>query len=121
MKEIKIKEDYLTYAQIQKIADTVCKLNTWSERELVIDTMALCYASDSSKDDIEEIGHDELLKSGLIDAMHKEIKNFNQIREAIKYTESTERALMQISKELPAMLEPLKEKVAKRANKSSKK
>lgn len=124
MKEIKIQETiqledygvtvnpYLTYAQIQQIVDGVKTMDNWAERQINIDVGILYHATDMGKEKIEEIGHDVLLKSGLIDEVKARVKNVGQIYKAIEYTESTQRALAQIIKQLPELSKKL-EKVDK--------
>lgn len=118
-KEINVKT-YLTYDQIQYIVEAVCKFDSWAEREQNIDILLLHYATDLSDAEIEEFGHSALLQSGVIDEVKASVKNYNRIHEAIDYTQSTARAMNQIVKELPKLLEPLK-KVTERGAKSSKK
>lgn len=124
MKEIKIQEStqlknydvivntYLTYAQIQQIVDGVKTMDSWAERQINIDMGILYHSTDIGKEKIEELGHDALLQSGLIDEVKAHVKNVGQIYEAIKYTESTQRALAQILKQLPELFKKL-EKVDK--------
>lgn len=118
-KDITVKR-YLTYDQIQFIVNTVCQFDSWAEREQNIDILLLHYATDLSDTEIEEFGHSALLQSGVIDEVKASVKNYNRIHEAIDYTQSTARAMNQIVKELPKLLEPLK-KVTERGVKSSKK
>lgn len=103
---------YLTYYQIQQIVNAVIKFDKWAERKQNIDLLVLYYTTDIGKDKIEEFGHDVLLQSGLIDEVKTQIKNVGQIYEAIEYTESTQRALSQILKQLPELSKKL-EKVGK--------
>ena len=130
MKEIKAMEPkyleaydvhvnpYLTYAQIQAIVNGVKELDGWAEREQNIDMCVLAFATDIPTEKLEEIGHDALLQSGLIDAVMGEIKNIYTVYEAIEYTESTKRALAQIVKALPKYQEQL-DAVVKKYGKSS--
>ena len=111
---------YLSYAEIQAICNTVMKFDNWAERQENIDILLLHFTTNLTNEQIEEIGHDTLLKSGLIDEVKQVVKNYNRIQEAIDYTESTQRALAKIAKQLPELLKPLKD-VEKRVNKSSKK
>lgn len=92
---------YLTYAQIQAIVNGVKGLDSWAEREQNIDMCVLAFATDIPTEKLEELGHDALLQSGLINAVCGEIKNLFSVYEAIEYTESTKRALAQIIKALP--------------------
>lgn len=100
---------YLTYAEIQTIANKVKALDSWAEREETIDMYVLYFATDIGKVNIDNYNHDAWLKSGVIDAVKSYIKNLEQITEAIKYEESPMRILMQISKEMPEFSKKLDE------------
>lgn len=100
---------YLTYAEIQTIANKVKALDSWAEREETIDMYVLYFATDIGKTNIDNYNHDTWLKSGIIDAVKSYIKNLEQITEAIKYEESPMRILMQISKEMPEFSKKLDE------------
>lgn len=107
---------YLTYAQIQAIVNGVKGLDGWAEREQNIDMCVLAFSTDIPTEKLEELGHDALLQSGLIDAVKWEIKNLHGVYEAIEYTESTKRALAQIIKALPKYQEQLDAVVKKYGN-----
>ena len=107
---------YLTYAQIQAIVNGVKGLDSWAEREQNIDMCVLAFATDIPTEKLEELGHDELLQSGLINAVCGEIKNLFSVYEAIEYTESTKRALAQIIKALPKYQEQFDAVVKKYGN-----
>lgn len=111
---------YLTYAQIQVIVNGVKGLDGWAEREQNIDMCVLAFATDIPTEKLEELGHDALLQSGLIDAVKWEIKNLHGVYEAIEYTESTKRALAQIIKALPKYQEQLDAVVKKYGNLTTK-
>ena len=111
---------YLTYAQIQAIVNGVKGLDSWAEREQNIDMCVLAFATDIPTEKLEELGHDALLQSGLINAVCGEIKNLFSVYEAIEYTESTKRALAQIIKALPKYQEQLDAVVKKYGNPSTK-
>ena len=111
---------YLTYAQIQAIVNGVKSLDGWAEREQNIDMCVLAFATDIPTDKLEEVGHDALLQSGLINAVCGEIKNLFSVYEAIEYTESTKRALAQIIKALPKYQEQLDAVVKKYGKPSTK-
>ena len=125
MKKLKVKEDVylgeydvhvhpvLTYAEIQSIVDVVKKYDTWAERQLNLNMLLLFYTTDIGQEKIEELDTDLLYQSGLIDAVKAEVVNYWKINEALQYTESTQRALAQILKQLPEMIEPLKKVVEK--------
>lgn len=132
MKEIKVKssiylEDYdievnpyLTYSQIQQIVNAVKTQDSWAVRQQSIDMLMLYHATNINKEQLEEIGHDVLLQSGLIDSVCKCICNMNKVYEGLAYTESTQRALAQIIKELPKLTEPLMKKVVSHSDSSKK-
>ena len=111
---------YLTYAQIQAIVNGVKNLDSWAEREQNIDMCVLAFATDIPTEKLEELGHDALLQSGLINAVCGEIKNLFSVYEAIEYTESTKRALAQIIKALPKYQEQLDAVVKKYGKPSTK-
>lgn len=125
MKEIQKKESvyledygvtvnqYLTYAQIEGIADAVGKFTTWAERMQNLDMLLLVFATDMDPEQVEEIGHETLDGSGLIDAVKETVVNYHKVNEAISYNEGTQRALAQILKQLPSILTPLKETIKK--------
>ena len=111
---------YLTYSQIQQIVNAVIGSDSWAERNQIIDLLILKHATNITIQEIEHYGHDLLLTSGLIDAVCGEVVNLSEVYKAIEYTESTARALAQILKELPNLIEPLNQ-VMKRGAKSSEK
>lgn len=111
---------YLTYAQIQAIVNGVKGLDGWAERAQNIDMCVLVFATDIPTEKLEELGHDALLQSGLINAVCGEIKNLFSVYEAIEYTESTKRALAQIIKALPKYQEQLDAVVKKYGNLTTK-
>ena len=111
---------YLTYAQIQAIVNGVKSLDSWAEREQNIDMCVLAFATDIPTEKLEELGHDALLQSGLINAVCGEIKNLFSVYEAIEYTESTKRALAQIIKALPKYQEQIDAVVKKYGKPSTK-
>lgn len=132
MKEIKAMDEvylekydvhvnpYLTYAQIQAIVNGVKGLDSWAERAQNIDMCVLAFATDIPTEKLEELGHDALLQSGLINAVMLEIKNLHRVYGAIEYTESTKRALAQIIKALPKYQEQLDAVVKKYGNLTTK-
>lgn len=115
-KEITVNP-YLTYSQIQNIVNAVCQFDSWADREQNIDILLLYYATNLSKEDIEEYGHEAFLQSGIIDEVRANVKNFGQIREAIAYTQSVEKSLAAISKQLPDIVEKVKKNVIKSSKK----
>ena len=105
---------YLTYAQIQQIANAVVAASvndsddTWANRETNIDMLMLYHATDIGKEKLEEIGHDVLLTSGLIEAVRYCIENLYNVDEAIDYIENNQRAINKLLKSLPKVLEETK-------------
>ena len=100
---------YLTYSQIQQIINAICKFETYSERKQSMDMLILYHATGIGKNRLENLGHDLLLQSGLIDSVMKEIKNLNEIHEGIKYTESVSHLIIQLSKRFPDVIKQIKE------------
>ena len=105
---------YLTYAQIQQIANAVVASSaddledTWANRQTNIDMLMLYHATDIAKEELEKVGHDDLLTSGLIQAVREQIKNYYEIFEAINYIEDNQRAIGKLLKSLPKILEDSK-------------
>ena len=105
---------YLTYAQIQQIANAVVAASvndsddTWANRETNIDMLMLYHATDIGKEKLEEIGHDTLLTSGLIEAVRYRIENLYNVDDAIDYIENNQRAINKMLKSLPKILEETK-------------
>lgn len=105
---------YLTYAQIQQIANAVVAASvndaddTWANRQTNIDMLMLYHATDIGKEKLEEIGHDNLLTSGLIEAVRYRIENLYDINDAIDYIENNQRAINKLLKSLPKVLEETK-------------
>ena len=94
-------KSYLTYSEIQAIANAATKFDTWAERNENIDILLIHFATDMDDKDIEELGHDKLLKSGLIDIVKSTVINFYEIDAAIAFAESPMRLLTKIAKEMP--------------------
>ena len=105
---------YLTYAQIQQIANAVVAASvndsddTWANRQTNIDMLMLYHATDIGKEKLEEIGHNDLLTSGLIEAVRYRIENLYDINGAIDYIENNQRAINKLLKSLPKVLEETK-------------
>ena len=109
-----IVNKYLTYAQIQQIANAVVAASvndsddTWANRQTNIDMLMLYHATDIGKEKLEEIGHDTLLTSGLIEAVRYRIENLYNVDDAIDYIENNQRAINKMLKSLPKVLEEAK-------------
>lgn len=119
IKKVKLEEydieinNYLTYAQIQQIVNSALHCENWAEQQQTIDMLMLYHAANIPLKELEELGHNKLLQSGLIDVVKENVRNYYQIFDGIKYTTSTNRALGQIFKQISELL-PTLEKVVKR-------
>lgn len=92
---------YLSYAEIQSIADGCVELQTWAERQQNLDMLVLHFAADIPVEELEKNGHDYYLQSGMIDAVSACVVNIFEIDTAIKFAESPIRLLSQLAKEMP--------------------
>lgn len=92
---------YLTISQIQKIIDEALMVGNFEERESIIDYLTLCYCTDIGQKEIDELGPDILIQSGLMDKVKESIINWNKLNEGLVYHESTGRALRMIAKQMP--------------------
>lgn len=79
---------YLSYAEVQAIAEAVTKFDSWADREQCLDMLMLVFATDIGKDELEKHTHEELLRCGLIEDVRNNILNIYDIQNAIKYMES---------------------------------
>ena len=99
---------YLTYAQIQQIVNAVEAASkeddSWSARQTNIDMLVLYHATDIGKEKLEEIGHETLVASGLVEEVNMTIYNYYLIEQAIDYTESMSRAGFKLISQLPKLL-----------------
>lgn len=97
---------YLTYAQIQQIANATVQLDTWAERQQNIDMLVLLHATDIETETLMNTDVDIFLTSGLVRKVKGIIRNYNDIYEAIKYTESAQNTIKNFIKvlgNLPAL------------------
>lgn len=92
---------YLTYAEIQAIADSVVKLESWAERQTNIDMLVLKYVTDIPMEELQKQGHDTLLTSGLIEEVMYSVKNIDQLYEAISYATSMNKFIGDVIKLWP--------------------
>lgn len=111
---------YLSYAQIQVIANSVKTMGSWAERQQNIDMLVLAFGTSLDRATIEAKDHDYWLNTGLIDEVKKNIINFGDIQGAITYEESIIKLLKTISQEIPEFNKKVDE-VMKNASGSSKK
>ena len=70
--------------------------------------LMLYHATDIGKEKLEEIGHDALLTSGLIESVRCCIENLYDVDDAINYIENNQRAINKMLKSLPKVLEEAK-------------
>lgn len=98
-------KNYLTYAQIQKIIETTIKYQTWAERQTNIDLMVLCYVTNFSKEQVEKLGIDYFVQTGLLEKILDCVNNYSDIFNGINYHESFTKAIIEISKNLPQLKE----------------
>lgn len=113
-------EPYLTYDQIQKISESIATQEDWAVRQQTIDMLILYYTTDISQEELEKVGHDDLLKSGLIDEVKSSIKNLIQLQDSIDYIQSLPKALKQISQKIPELKKMMQEIVLKNGNTNKK-
>ena len=102
--------EYLSYAQVQAIAEAVTKFGSWADRAQCYDMLMMLFVTDIGKEELEKHTHEELLRCGMIDAVKHEIHNLHDIDEAIKYMESLSTVAMSLIREYqknPDMLKNL--------------
>lgn len=80
---------YLDYAQIQQIVKGAVIAVNWAEKQTNIDMLMLYHATDIGKEVLEQYNHETLLQSGLIDEVKKNIRNLDQLYQAIEWTEGS--------------------------------
>lgn len=102
--DIEVKR-YLSYAEIQNIVNHVLTLEEqdWSSREAVIDMMLVYYATNLSKEEVDNLGHTALLESGIIDSVKGILKNEKMIYKALGYHESIGRSLLVLADKIPEL------------------
>ena len=113
-------DPYLTYEQIQQIIRAIVSQEDWAVRQQIIDMLILYHLTDVSQEELEKVGHDDLLKSGLIDEVKAAVKNLNQIQDALDYTQSLPRALKQIADKLPEFKKIIQEAIVKNGRTNNK-
>ena len=111
---------YLTYAQIQQIANSMSLDWKWAEAQENLDMLVLFHATDLTKEQLEEVGHEKLFSSGLIEEVYKSIRNLEQLKEALDYKQSFARSMTQLIKNMPKLIQPLQEVITKHGQSSKK-
>lgn len=92
---------YLTYSQIQAIANSVRNLESWAERKQNIDMLLLAFTTDIPREELENHTHDYWLNTGVISDVYSIVNNWHMIEEAINYEESPMRMIIKLAKEIP--------------------
>lgn len=111
---------YLTLAEIQNIVDNIMQFDTWAEREKTKNLMIFIYATGigQNEEEVNKIDYDLYAENGVFKAINTIIENVDLIDEGLKYSESTMRALYQISEHLPELLKPIEKVVNERTKKA---
>lgn len=127
MKEIKAREKiyledydiyvtpYLSYEQIEKIIYNMHTQQNYTDRLKIRDLMVLAYCTDIGNEKIDEIGHEVLYSSGLVDKVLSLVENEYLVTAGLRWGESIEHAISEISKKMPDFLDKYK-KVIEFAN-----
>lgn len=105
---------FLLPAQVQQIANAVVKFDTWAERENNIIMLVMFHATDVDEKELEEIGVNKLIESGLFEKVKYAIDNFYEIDEAIEYTESFARNMKLVLDKSAPQINDLLDLVVKR-------
>ena len=111
---------YLTYAQIQQIVNSALHCESWAEQQQTIDMLMLYHAANIPLKELEELGHDKLLQSGLIDAVKENVRNYYQIFDGINFANSWIKVLSDIVKQLPANMDKIQKLVLSKYAKGEK-
>lgn len=110
---------YLNLAQVDLIVNGICSLdnNDFAERKINEDMLVLFHATNITKEELEATSYEDLVESGLVDAVRSKIKNINLIQEALDYTESFARNLAILSPKIMPLVEKLGALYGKETNK----
>jgi len=92
---------YLTYDQIQDIVMAVSNCDNFNQREQTKDYLLLTYATDIPHEEIDKLGPDDFLTSGLTDCVKSNIENLCKIDEGIAYQESISKIIRDMAKMIP--------------------
>lgn len=107
---------YLTNAEIEAIAQSLLNFKTYGERKENYDLLLLHFCTNIDDEEIKKTGMEMIEKSGLMDVVENNVKNAEDVFEALTYYESTARAISQILEKLP-----IDKAVKKNAKNTSKK
>ena len=110
---------YLLPAQIQQIANAVANFKTWAEREQNIVMLTLFHATNIEKEQLEHMGVNAFIESGLFEVVKNSIVNFYELKEAIEYEESFSKNVSLVLEKAGPQINELLEMVSKRYGKSS--
>lgn len=126
IKKVKLEEydieinNYLTYAQIQQIVNSALHCENWAERQQTIDMLMMYHSTNISLEELEKVGHDALLQSGIIKAVQDNIENYYQILQGIDFYNSWIKVLTDFAKQMPSTMENIQKLVVSRHAKSEK-
>lgn len=126
IKKVKLEEydieinNYLTYAQIQQIVNSALHCENWAERQQTIDMLMMYHSTNISLEELEKVGHDALLQSGIIKAVQDNIENYYQILQGIDFYNSWIKVLTDFAKQMPSTMEKIQKLVVSRHAKSEK-
>lgn len=126
IKKVKLEEydieinNYLTYAQIQQIVNSALHCENWAERQQTIDMLMMYHSTNIPLEELEKVGHDALLQSGIIKAVQDNIENYYQILQGIDFYNSWIKVLTDFAKQMPSTMEKIQKLVVFRHAKSEK-
>lgn len=102
---------YLKYDDVQHIIQSASSYDGYNDRMKIIDLLILYYGTNLSQEEIDEVGHDLLYCSGLIDEVKNHINNIYMIFKGLEYHESFNKAIKDVIKQtsdiLPDFIEQL--------------
>lgn len=98
---------YLKYDDVQHIIQTMSSYDGYNDRMKICDLLILYYGTNLTQEQIDEVGHDKLYCSGLIDVVKKYINNIYMIFDGLEYHESFKRAFRDVTNKLPEFTEQL--------------
>lgn len=91
---------YLTLAQIEAIARSAIRYNSYSERQTNIISLVMHFATTLSDEEIEEITVEKMVASGFADDVLDCVCNLSEVYDAIEYYESTQKVIKDMVKKI---------------------
>ena len=104
---------YLTTDEIQAIINAVNQFDAWGDRESNIIMLVMHFATDISDAELEKVGINAVVESGLWEEVRGEVRNVYDIYSGLDYTNSINRQLTLLAKKLPDIIKPLEEVLKK--------